>query len=160
MVCKSLNYLKSSSATLTSDLTTTGHLVYTCRWFKCFLNIHSLTVVRRGFRLFPSLPLGSGVLPEKCFKLLKEDTNHYTIQGFHIGRPFHHHTCSRYAEGNSHKLLRRSLRFIWRITSRLPGNIVSWECPEIVLINFSSEFIRSTNLLTTTKVSLKYYKTE
>lgn len=112
MVCKSLNYLKSSSATLTSDLTTTGHLVYTCRWFKCFLNIHSLTVVRRGFRLFPSLPLGSGVLPEKCFKLLKEDTNHYTIQGFHIGRPFHHHTYSRYAEGNSHKLLRRSLRFI------------------------------------------------
>ena len=80
------------------SLTNTGHLLYTCSWFKCLQNIHSHTVVRRGCYSLPSFSLRSRVFPEKSSKLLKEDTEHYSGQGFFTEKPLHHRKYSLYAE--------------------------------------------------------------
>lgn len=92
---------------------------------KCLLNVHSLTVVRRGLFLFPSFPLGSGVFPEKRSNLHKEDTDHNSTQEFYIEKTDNHCNYSCYTEMNSHKLLRLCPWFMLRIILRMPGNTVS-----------------------------------
>ena len=85
------------------SLTNTRHLLYTCSWFKCLQNIHSHTVVRRRCDPLPSFSLRSWVFPEKSFKLLKEDTEHYSGQEFFTEKPLHHQNYSLYAEAQTAK---------------------------------------------------------